>query len=107
MSNVDKKKPTDLKRAALAELEYVRPLGGDEDLILASANLGAYEAILHLLMAGEEGIPVYQLVTQTKSEFSSQAGLISRLRKMRRLGLIEERPGAKNHRFASPLPLRS
>lgn len=84
-----------LRQAAIEELAYVRRLGGDDDLILASANLGAYEALLLLLSSQEGGTPVYQVVTGVQTRFASQSGVISRLRSLRERGLIEERPGRK------------
>ena len=87
--------PEILRRAANEELAYVRRLGGDEDLILASANLGAYEALLLLLSTQEAGTPVYQVVTGVQTRYASQSGVISRLRSLRERGLIEERPGRK------------
>lgn len=85
----------ELRDAAASELEYLRNLGSDPDLILATANLGGYEAVLRLIAAGDHGLPVYQLVTSVQSRYASQAGVISRIRAMRDRGLIEERSGAK------------
>ena len=84
-----------LKAAADAELDHVRRLGSSENLIMATANLGAYEALLIILAAGESGVPVYQAVTGVRSRFSSQAGVINRVRAMRAVGLLEERSGSK------------
>lgn len=87
--------PAILREAASEELDYVRRLGGDDDLVVATANLGAFEALLLLLSAEEAGTPVYQVVTSVQSRFTSQSGVISRLRTLRERGLIEERPGRK------------
>jgi hypothetical protein len=84
-----------LSVAAKSEIEYIRSLGSSRNLILASANLGAYEALLHILSFGDRGAPVYQAVTNVQSRYSSQSGVLSRLRMMRQLGLIEDRPGVK------------
>ena len=81
--------------AVNAELSYIRQLGSNDNLILASANLGAYEALLIILSGGEAGVPVYQAVTSVRSRFSSQAGIISRIRLMRQAGLLVEKPGVK------------
>ncbi|MFM7656963.1 MAG: hypothetical protein ACKO56_16540, partial [Paracoccaceae bacterium] len=43
-----------LRSAASAELEHVRRLGSHEDLIFATANPGAYEALLAIMV----GVPV-------------------------------------------------
>lgn len=86
---------TSLRDSASDELEHVRRLGCDDDLILASANLGVFEALLLLLSAEEAGTPVYQVVTGVQTRFSSQSGVISRLRTLRERGLIDERPGRK------------
>ena len=85
----------DLKGAAHSELEHIIRLGSDPNLILASANLGAYEAVLNLIASGDQGVPVYNLVTSVRSRFASQAGIISRIRSMRERGLIDEREGTK------------
>jgi hypothetical protein len=84
-----------IKEAAAAELAYLRQLGTNDDLILVTANPGAYEAVLYLLSGSAEGTPVYEAVSNVQSRYSTQSGVISRLRAMRKLGLIEERPGAK------------
>ena len=84
-----------LADAAIAEIEYLRELGSEPDLILAAANLGGYEAVLQLIAAGEQGVPVYQLVTNIQSRFTSQSGVIARIRAMRDRGLIQERSGRK------------
>jgi hypothetical protein len=85
----------DLRSAAASELDHIRSLGSEPDLILATANLGAYEALLQLIAAGDEGMPVYKLVTGIQSRYASQSGIIARLRAMRDRGLIEDRPGQK------------
>lgn len=81
--------------AARSELDFIRALGSSNNLVLATANLGAYEALLFMLAAGDSGAPVYQAVTNVKSRYSSQSGIITRLRAMRQLGLIDELPGPK------------
>lgn len=83
------------KSAVSAELEYIRNLGSSSNLIMASANLGAYEALLYIMAGEDSGVPIYQAVTNVKSRYSSQAGVIVRIRAMRELGLLEERPGVK------------
>lgn len=83
------------REAALRELHYVRALGQNNDLIMATANMGAYEALLLMLAGDEGGTPVYQMVTNIQTRYSSQSGVITRLRAMRQMGLLEERPGAK------------
>jgi hypothetical protein len=76
-------------------LHYVRTLGQNNDLIMATANMGAYEALLLMLAGDAGGTPVYQMVTNIQTRYSSQSGVITRLRAMRQMGLLEERPGAK------------
>lgn len=85
----------ELRAAAQAELDYVRKLGSNDNLVLASANLGAYEALLLILGSDDGAMPVYQAVTNVQSRFSSQSGIIGRIRAMRQLGLLGERPGIK------------
>lgn len=84
-----------LREAAFTELEHVRALGADNDLVLLTANLGGYECVLNLLASGESGVPVYQLISSVKSRYASHAGLISRIRMLRERGLLEERVGKK------------
>lgn len=84
-----------LREAAGVELSYIRALGSDDDLTFAAANLGTYEALLFLLSKGGEPTPLYQIVTNVQSRFSSQSGIITRIRTMRELGLLEERAGIK------------
>jgi hypothetical protein len=83
------------RRVIEAEIQYLQSLGSDPKLMLASANLGGYEAVLRLIASGGRGVPVYQLVTGIKSRFASQAGLISRLRMMRDHGLLVDAQGEK------------
>ncbi len=82
------------RNAADAELDHVRRLGPNEDLIMTTANLGAYKTLL-TIVAGAEGGAVYQVPTNVKSWYASQSGMLARLRSMRELGLIKELPGPK------------
>jgi hypothetical protein len=84
-----------LRQATLSEIEYLRNLGTNTDLVLATANLGAYEALLYILSCEENGSPVYEVLSNVKSRYSSQSGILNRLRAMRQLGMIEERTGRK------------
>jgi len=84
-----------LRHATLSEIEYLRNLGTNSDLVLATANLGAYEALLYILSCEENGSPVYEVLSNVKSRYSSQSGILNRLRAMRQLGMIEERTGRK------------
>lgn len=84
-----------LKFAASSEIEYLRSLGTNTDLLLATGNLGAYEALLYILTCEEDGSPVYEILSNVKSRYSSQSGILNRLRAMRQLGMLEERTGRK------------
>ena len=77
------------------ELEYVRALGSQRSLMMASANLGAFETVLLIALAQDEGVPVYEAVRATKSRFCSHSGILKRLRNLRKEGIIEERSGQK------------
>lgn len=77
------------------ELDFVRRVGTDKNLILATSNLGAFEALLMLMLEHEEGLPVYRTLEQVKSRYASQSGIIKRFRVLRDAGLIEARPGRK------------
>lgn len=78
-----------------AELAHIRQLGANGNLTFAAANLGAYEALLVTILSGESGIPVYQAVANVRTPFSGPAGIVHRLKAMRKLGILEERPGIK------------
>jgi hypothetical protein len=84
-----------IQKAAISEIEYIRDLGATSDLAFATANLSGYEALLLLLSGDNSGTPVYQVVSSIKSQYSTQSGVIGRIRAMRRMGLIEARPGTK------------
>ena len=77
------------------ELDFVRRIGTEKNLILATSNLGAFEALLMLMLHHEEGMPVYRTLEQVKSRYTSQSGIIKRFRMLRDAGLIEARPGRK------------
>jgi len=83
------------QQAVNAELAYLRQLGANENLAFASSNLGAFEALLIIIQNAEHGLPVYQAVANVRTPFSGPAGIINRLKTMRRLGLLDEKPGAK------------
>jgi hypothetical protein len=46
-------------------------------------------------MGADGGTPVYQVITNVKTRYTSQSGILNRLRAMRELGLIEELQGPK------------
>ena len=77
------------------ELEFIRSVGTRKNLLLATANQGAFEALLMLMLAREDGLPVYRTLEQIQSRYTSQSGIIKRLRMLREAGLIEARPGRK------------
>ena len=83
-----------LRNAAREELSYIRALGRDPELILATANLGGYEAILQLIASGG-AMPVYELIAGVQSRYASHSGIISRIKAMRDRGLLESSQGPK------------
>lgn len=85
----------DFRRAINAEIEYLRALSVNHDLLLASSNRGGYEALLHIILAGEAGVPVYGAVASVVSAPASQSGILLRLRSMRAAGIIDDAPGNK------------
>lgn len=93
--DIDATESSAFRNALDAELEYILGLGLNENLTMATANLGAYEAILNIIRAGNNGLPVYKAVTSVKTRYSTQSGILARLKSMRQLGLIEERQGCK------------
>jgi hypothetical protein len=70
-------------------------LGGDANLTFVSANPGAFEAVLYLMCQDDGGTPVYKLIQSIETNYCKQPGLLNRLAMMRRLGLLEGRPGSK------------
>ena len=72
------------------EIAYLQYLGSKRSLILAASNLGAYEAVLHILQCDDDGLPVYQALEKVQSRFCSKSGLLKRLRVLRNEGLLEE-----------------
>ncbi|WP_439140389.1 winged helix-turn-helix domain-containing protein [Roseicyclus sp.] len=84
-----------LREVVNRELDFVRSVGTDRNLILATSNQGAFEALLMLMLEHEEGLPVYRTLEQVRSRYASQSGIIKRLRVLREAGLIEARPGRK------------
>lgn len=86
---------SELNAAISAEIQYLRGLSSSKELLLATSNRGAYEALLHIVRAGNVGLPVYQAVSSVGSCPSSQSGTLLRLRAMRAAGIIDEVPGLK------------
>lgn len=84
-----------LTSAANAEMNYVRDLGASPNLLLASGNLGAYEALLYIMTSGDAGVPVYEVIKNVETRYCSQSGILVRLKAMREIGILEERQGKK------------
>ncbi len=85
----------DLDGAIATELNHIRQLGSKRSLVLASSNLGAYEALLMVLREFDEGLSVTRAIEGVQSRFCSQSGLSKRLKVLRNEGLIEGRVGRK------------
>jgi hypothetical protein len=81
--------------ATAAELRHIRSLGSSNTLVMATENLGGYEALLMLLCNQGVGMPVYDVVSGVQSRYASQSGLLKRLGVMRKAGLIVDGPGRK------------
>jgi hypothetical protein len=84
-----------LDAAVDAELEYIRKIGSNINLVYACSNLGAYEALLYIIKNREHGVPIYSALANITSNFSGPAGVNNRLKNLRKLGLLEERSGVK------------
>lgn len=84
-----------LNDAVDAELEYIKTIGKNENLVFACGNLGAYEALLYIIKNRDSGLPVYKAVKSVSTNFTGDAGVINRIRLLRKLGLLEEKSGAK------------
>jgi hypothetical protein len=78
-----------------AELEYLKKIGTNDDLVVACGNLGAFEALLHIIKNRDTGLPVYKAVTSVTTNFTGHAGILNRIKILRKLGLIEEKAGTK------------
>jgi hypothetical protein len=87
--------PLLLSSAATDEMNYVRGLGSSPSLLLASGNLGAFEALLYIISSGDAGVPVYEVIKNVETRYCSQSGILLRLKAMREIGILEERPGKK------------
>lgn len=94
-SDLENRSPLLISNAAIAELNYVRSLGSSRNLLLASRNLGAYEALLYIISNGDAGVPVYEVTKSVKTAFCSQSGILLRLKAMRESGILKELPGTK------------
>lgn len=84
-----------LDEAVDAEIEYIRKIGSNINLVFACSNLGAYEALLYIIRNREHGVPIYNALASVSSNFSGPAGVNNRLKNLRKLGLLEERSGVK------------
>ena len=78
-----------------SELTCVRRIGSDPNLIAVASNMGVYEAVLHIVLAGPSGISVSETVDAVQSKFTSRAGILNRLKMLREAGLIYSVPGPK------------
>jgi hypothetical protein len=85
----------EIRAAADVELEHIRRLGRTTDLVFATGNLGAYEALLLLLRSEAGSAPIYETLSAVTTRYSSQSGILKRFRVMRDVGLLEERDGSK------------
>ena len=83
------------REAVESELRHVRSLGASRNLVLATSNLGAFEALLIILSHQETGLPVYRALDGIRSTYASKSGVLKRLRLLRDAGLIEARTGDK------------
>lgn len=77
------------------ELNYLRCLSKNKDLLQLGTNLGAFEAVLIIIQAGEDGITVSKVLESLQTSFASQSAIIKRLRVLREFGLVSERVGTK------------
>jgi predicted transcriptional regulator len=87
--------PLGLEDVITRELDFIRGVGTSRNLLLATSNQGAFEALLMLMLEQEDGLPVYRTLEQIQSRYASQSGIIKRLRMLREAGLIETKPGRK------------
>lgn len=84
-----------LNIAVNAELEYLSKINASNNLLFLYSNLGAFEALLHIIKSGDDGLPIYTAVGSVFTSFCGQAGIINRLRVLRNLELLDEKPGRK------------
>lgn len=95
VSDKDTPNPLRLDDVINRELDFIRGVGTNRNLLLATSNQGAFEALLMLMLEQEDGLPVYRTLEQVQSRYASQSGIIKRLRMLRDAGLIETKPGRK------------
>ena len=81
--------------AIVRELNYLRCLSKNKDLRQLGSNLGAFEAVLIIIQAGEDGVTVSKVMESLETSFASQSAIIKRLRVLREFGLVSERVGTK------------
>lgn len=93
--DIDQRDLARVAQAARVELDYIRRLGTNRDLVAATGNVGAYEALLILLSSDDFSMPVYKLLGTVQTQYSGHAGILGRLKIMRQLGLIDEIEGIK------------
>ena len=86
---------TNIQGLAAQELEHIKRLGSDDILRFLSSNLGAYEAVLYIISKNIGGVPIYEMATNVRCRFASQSGILSRIKTMREMGLLEDRAGTK------------
>ena len=84
-----------MKVSVEKELECVRRLGTDPTLIRVASNMGVYEAVLLIVLAGPGGISITKTVDAVSSKFSSRSGILKRLKMLRDAGLIVTVNGKK------------
>jgi hypothetical protein len=95
LTSPDYNKFTNLSDAVEAELQYLRRIGNNNNLVFACGNLGAFEAILFIIKNKDIGVPVYKAISSVSTNFTGAAGIMNRLKIMRKLGLLEEKAGTK------------
>jgi len=78
-----------------AELHYLRKIGSSNNLLYACGNLGAFEALLNIIKNREKGVPVYEAVASVSTAFTGNAGILNRLKHLRKLELLDEKSGEK------------
>ena len=93
--DLDRNFSTMLDYAVDAEIDYIRKIGSNINLVSACANLGAYEALLYIIKNREDGMPVHHVLSNVNSKFSGPAGINNRLKFLRSVGLLEEKAGVK------------
>ncbi|MCA0930408.1 hypothetical protein [Ruegeria profundi] len=85
--------------AASVELAPIGQLSADENINFEFLNLSVYEMLSPIRQNEDRGGPVYQSKQTGHVPFFAPAGVVKRLKAVRKLGISLEKPGTKKFQF--------